>query len=587
MRKKIMLMVSAMMLTIAGNASETQKVRLKLPSRDKKEAQERMVDSLLQVIADLQAELTLRDTQEMELEEALEDETEAVEELVGEEFTPEQTDSLLGEWYARKQAETFQSISEYDMDSLRFTTNVPDSVLIDRLGRMNSFITLPFNETVKNYMILYSEKRPRKTEQLLGLGAYYFPIFEEVFDRYDMPLELKYMAVIESALNPLARSRAGAHGMWQFMYRTAKLYGLHINSFVDERLDVEKSADAAARYLQDAYNIFGDWALAISSYNCGAGNVNKAIRRSGGRRDFWSIYPYLPRETRGYVPAFVGAMYAMTYYKEYGLVPEQLSMPAHADTFEIRRNLHFKQVSELLGTPMEVIKELNPQYTHDIVPGNEGTYLLRLPYSYTNAFLDAGDSLYRYKADTLLSEKVLKSVKNGGNGESIRYRVRSGDNLSKIGARYHVGVAQLKKWNHLSSNNLRIGQMLTIYPRGYVTPSGSTATAKANAPAKSSPAAKNTSANAPTAKGSAKNANATANAAKGGSSGTANATRGGTSAQSGTASGEYTTYTVKEGDSFYTIAKNYPGVSAQNIMSFNGISSNKIRPGMKLKIPRP
>lgn len=529
------------MLTVATaqEASAAQRVHINLPSREKKEARQRLVDSLQQVILDLQAELALRDEQEMELEEALADETEAVAEVaLSEEYTPEQTDSLLSEWYARKQAETFQSISEYDMDSVKFTTNVPDSVLIDRLTRMNSFITLPFNETVKNYMILYSEKRARKTEQLLGLGSYYFPIFEEVFDRYDMPLELKYMAVIESALNPLARSRAGAHGMWQFMYRTAKLYGLHINSFVDERLDVEKSADAAARYLQDSYNIFGDWALAISSYNCGAGNVNKAIRRAGGRRDFWSVYPYLPRETRGYVPAFVGAMYAMTYYKEYGLVPEQIAMPAHADTFEIRHNLHFKQVNEMIGVPMEVIKELNPQYTHEIVPGNEGMYLLRLPYSYTNAFVDAGDSIYRYKADTLLSEKVLKSIKNGGDGESIRYRVRSGDNLSKIGARYHVSVAQLKKWNNLKSNNLRIGQVLTVYPRGHVA----------------------TSSGGQSVKGS-----------------------GGSSSSS---SAGYTTYTVKKGDTLYDIAKKYPGVSAQDIKSYNRLHSSNIKPGQRLRIPR-
>lgn len=570
------------MLTITGYAADAQKIRIKLPSKARKEVvrKQAQVDSLQQVIDNLQNELALRDAEALELAAALSEDERAIEEASQEEYTAEQTDSLLSEWYARKQAETFQSISEYDMDSVRFTTNVPDSVLVERLSRMNSFITLPFNSTVKNYMILYSEKNPRKTEQLLGLATHYFPIFEEIFDRYDMPLELKYMAVIESALNPLARSRAGAHGMWQFMYRTAKLYDLKINSFVDERLDVEKSAEAAAKYLQDAYNIFGDWALAISSYNCGAGNVNKAIRRSGGRRDFWSVYPYLPRETRGYVPAFVGAMYAMTYYKEYGLVPEQITLPAHADTFEIHHNLHFKQIQAVVGTPIEVIKELNPQYTHDIVPGNEGTYLLRLPFSYTNAFIDAGDSLYRYKADTLLSEKVLKSIKNGGDGESIRYKVRSGDNLSAIGARYHVSVSQLKKWNGLKSNNLRIGQMLTIYPRGYVAPAKNASTAAAKSSSGS------TSANASTAKGSAKNADAAANAARSSSSGTANAATSGTSAQSNAASGEYTTYTVKEGDSFYTIAKKYPGVSAQNIMSFNGISSNKIRPGMKIKIPK-
>ena len=234
-----------------------------------------------------------------------------------------------------------------------FTTDVPDSVLIQRLLQMNSFISLPYNETVKNYMILYSEKMPRKMGELLGLSEYYMPIFEETFRRYDLPLELKYVAIIESALNPRAQSRVGATGMWQFMYRTALNYGLRIDSYVDERMDPVASADAAARYFRDAYRIFGDWALAISSYNCGSGNVNKAIKRAGGRRDFWSIYDYLPRETRGYVPAMVGAMYAFRYAKEYGLSPEPVPVPTYVDTFHIHRNLHLGQVSEMLGLQLQ------------------------------------------------------------------------------------------------------------------------------------------------------------------------------------------------------------------------------------------
>ena len=217
------------------------------------------------------------------------------------------------------------------------------------------------------------------------------------------------MAIIESILNPVATSRAGARGSWQFIYTTVRSYGLEINSFVDERLDVEKAVDAAARYLRDAYRIFGDWSLAISSYNCGAGNVSKAIRRADGRRDFWSIYPYLPRETRGYVPAFVGAMYAMTYYREYGIVPQNVGMPAQTDTFHINRNLHFGQINAVVGVPMEDLQNLNPQYIHDIIPGNDHPYVLKLPYNWTGPFLDANqDSLYTYKADSLMNVKVLR-----------------------------------------------------------------------------------------------------------------------------------------------------------------------------------
>ena len=244
-----------------------------------------------------------------------------------EEYTPEISDSLLNIWYAHRMANDSEDVEDFNMDSVRFESNVPDSVYIKRLEKMNSFITLPYNEIVRNYIILYSEKMPTKMRHILGLCDYYMPKYQEVLNKYDLPEELRAMAIIESALNPTAVSRAGAKGMWQFMYYTAKMYGLNINSFVDERLDPFKSADAAARYLQDAYEIFGDWNLAIASYNCGAGNVNKAIRRSGGSRKFWDIYPFLPRETRGYVPAFVGALYTMKYYKEHGLKPEGVQMP--------------------------------------------------------------------------------------------------------------------------------------------------------------------------------------------------------------------------------------------------------------------
>ncbi len=275
-----------------------------------------LVDSLLLQIQRYQEEIQMRDSIEKEMIGIYgENEGKSAAGLNPEDYSPELTDSLLSVWYLQRQVRESMEGENYDMDSLQLSSKVSDAVLKERLENMNSFITLPFNETVRNYMILYSEKMPEKMSNILGLCQYYMPVFEETFNKYGLPDELKYLAVIESALNPLAVSRAGAKGMWQFMFQTAKAYGLEINSFVDERMDPFKSADAAARYLEESYRIFGDWNLAISSYNCGPGNVNKALRRNGGKRDFWSVYDYLPRETRGYVPAFVGAMYAIKYSK--------------------------------------------------------------------------------------------------------------------------------------------------------------------------------------------------------------------------------------------------------------------------------
>ena len=463
---------------------------------------------------------------------------------LAEEYTTEISDSLLNLWYVQKKVAQSEE-DYYDMDSVRFQSNVPDSVYIERIKQMNSFITLPYNDIVKNYIIKYSEKMPGSIGKILGLSEYYMPIFQELFSQYDMPEELRAMAVIESAMNPLAVSRVGAKGMWQFMYSTAKIYGLHIDSFVDERLDPIKSAHAAAQYLQDAYEIFGDWNLAIASYNCGAGNVNKAIRRSGGKRAFWDIWPYLPRETRGYVPAFVGALYTMNYYKEHGIRPVAVATPEHVDTFHINKMLHLKQVSELTGAPLEDLKNLNPQYRHEIIPGNERQYILRLPYKYTNAFLENEDSLYRHKADVYFNPVTIKKIKDGGDGERIVYRVKSGDYLGKIAINHGTTVAKIKKWNNLKTNDIRVGQRLIIYRGGRVPASVQTTTQAK--PAQSATQTK--------------------------------------PAQTIPAGTGYIEYTVKSGESLYLIAKKFPGVSAQNIMDFNGIGSN-IKPGMKLKIPQ-
>ena len=459
-------------------------------------------------------------------------------------YTAEMRDSLLQLWYKNSTIVNYDALHEYDMDSVKFSSNVSDEEMMRRLEAMNSFISLPFNENVKNYIILYSEKMPSRMGRVLGLSNYYFPIFEDILNRYDLPEELKYMAVVESMLNPTATSHAGAKGIWQFIYSTAKSYGLEINSYVDERMDIEKSMDAAARYLRDAYRIFGDWALAISSYNCGAGNVSKAIRRAGGSKDYWAIYRYLPRETRGYVPAFVGAMYAMTYSKEYGIVPQNVGMPVQTDTFEIKKNLHFAQINGKIGVPMEDLRQLNPQYFNDIIPGSNHSYILKIPVSWTKTFMDTPiDSIYAFKSDSLLSQKIVKDVKRAGTQSSqqrISYKVKSGDYLGRIASRYKVSVNQLKKWNNLRSSNIRVGQILYIYPNGsYPTTSSSSGS-----------------------KSSSK-----------------------TSASSSKSKSSSVTYTVKSGDSLYKIAKKYPGISADNIKKANGLKNSNIRPGQKLRIP--
>ena len=442
-------------------------------------------------------------------------------------------DSLLSIWYRQKTIPIDRFIAE--PDSVEYFSDIPDSVYIRKIEEMNSFIPIPYNRTVRNYIILYTEKMPEFSEQILGLSQYYLPIFEEILDQYNLPKELKVMAIIESGLSPVARSRANAKGIWQFMFRTALQYDLKITSFVDERYDPIKATHAAAKYLSDAYTIFGDWALAISSYNCGAGNVNKAIRRAGSR-EFWDIYPYLPRETRGYVPAFVGALYLMNYYKDYKLEPAKTQLPIEVDTFKVHRNLHFKQVSELVGIPMETLKSLNPQYVNEIIPGNEKSeYILRIPYNYTAAFVDHEDSLYNFKKDVYFTPVVYNRIKEDrllSESQTIYHRVRSGETLGGIALRYRVRLADLKRWNNIGSRNLiRIGQRLVIYKNG-------------GAPASSSGKAKVTS------------------------------------------DGSYQYYTIKKGDTLLGIAYSC-GVKLNDILSLNGISKNsKIYPGKKLKIKK-
>ncbi|MBP9584565.1 MAG: LysM peptidoglycan-binding domain-containing protein [Bacteroidales bacterium] len=445
------------------------------------------------------------------------------------------TDSLLNLWYVQRSLTLDEGIS-VNLETENLTSDTPDSILIKRLKAINSFIPLPYNNIIKNHIIYYTQRIPNKIDLILGLSSYYLPIFEEIFDQYDMPKELKAMAIIESALNPVATSRVNARGIWQFMYRTARQYNLEINTYVDERLDPVASSHAAAKYLKDAYTIFGDWSLAIASYNCGAGNVNKAIRRAGGSRDFWTIYPYLPRETRGYVPSFVAALYTLAYYKDHGITPRAIAMPAHVDTFEIRRPLHFGQISELIGITKEEIADLNPQYVKEIIPGTENkTYLLKLPFNYTAQFVDHEKEIYSFKDSVFFNPIVLNDAKSVQTQSTTYHTVRRGETLGRIAQRYGVRLSDLQRWNGVKSN-IRVGQRLTIHKNG--------------TPASTAKVASSVSSEKSTSK-----------------------------------AGEYLMYTVKKGDTLWEISRKFEGVSLNDIMKLNGFTKkSKIMPGKKIKI---
>lgn len=371
-------------------------------------------------------------------------------------------DSLYWDW----QSKNFLSIDENCMST---ATNpiVSDSVYIDRLSRIPSIIEMPFNDIVKKHIEAYTNRLRNKVSFILAAANFYMPLFEEALDTYDLPLELKYLPVIESALNPTAMSRQRASGLWQFMLRTGKLYGLENNSLVDERRDPIKSTWAAARYLKDLYNIYKDWNLALAAYNCGPGNVNKAIRRAGGATDYWEIYHLLPKETRGYVPGFIAANYIMNYYCEHGICPMDTQLPATTDTIHIHKNLNLKQVAEVCNINIDQLRSLNPQYKKDIVPGLSKPYVLRLPNNTVNRFIELEDSIYAYKSKELLNKRQIVAVKDITKSPAYAknatyHKIRRGDTLGGIAMKYGVSVKQLRRLNNIRGNNITAGKTLRI-----------------------------------------------------------------------------------------------------------------------------
>lgn len=355
-------------------------------------------------------------------------------------------------------------------------SNVPttDEQYEQRLKKLPYEVQMPFNNSVKIAISLYVNNRRRLVENMLGMGKYYFPLFDDILNKYGVPLEFKYLPVIESALNPRAVSRAGAAGLWQFMPSTARMYGLQVNSLVDERRDPAKSTDAAARYLRDLYRIYQDWHLAIAAYNCGPGTINRAIRRSGGKRDYWEVYPYLPRETRNYVPIFIAANYAMNYHTQHNICPAQIDLPSKVDTVRVTRRTTFAAISKATGMPVEELQFLNPQFRKDIIPN--GGYTIRMPFAYAAKFAEMEDSIYKTDPEPFKTQPSVVTTSNDNNRASSStsasrtrdtkctyYKVRRGDNLSTIARRHGVTVNQLKQWNKLRSNNLSVGQRLKIH----------------------------------------------------------------------------------------------------------------------------
>ena len=373
-------------------------------------------------------------------------------------------DSLLADLKAKNYIELNQ-----DCSTSRDNPVFSDSVYIERLSRMPVVMEMPYNEVVRACIDRYTGKLRNHVAFMLSACNFYMPIFEQALDAYDLPLELKYLPIIESALNPSAKSRAKAMGLWQFMLRTGKIYGLESNSYVDERCDPIKSTWAAARYLKDLYNIYKDWNLVIAAYNCGPGNVNKAIRRAGGKTDYWAIYNYLPRETRGYVPAFIAANYVMTYYCKHNICPMETNIPAATDTVMVSKNLHFEQIVDLCGIDMEQLKSLNPQYKRNIIPGESKPQTLRLPIQQISAFIDQQDTIYEHRKLELFKNRKVVPVSDGrgqaikGNGELTYHRIRNGETLGSIARRYGVSVKQIQQWNGMTNTKISAGKRLKIY----------------------------------------------------------------------------------------------------------------------------
>lgn len=383
-------------------------------------------------------------------------------------------DNLLAEWFSKTYLDKDEECQMKDENPV-FETEV----YINRLHRMRTVIEMPYNEVVQKFIDMYSGRLRNSVAYMLAASNFYMPIFEEALESCGVPLELKYLPVIESALNPKATSRVGAVGLWQFMLNTGKVYDLEVNSLIDERRDPIKASYAAARYLKDLYAIYGNWPLVIAAYNCGPGNINKAIHRAGEEKDYWKIYNYLPKETRGYVPAFIAANYIMNYYCDHNICPLESRLPAQTDTIQINKNLYFEQISELCNVSISELEALNPQYKTHLIPGEGGECTLRLPSTSVGSFISQQDTIYNHRIEELQGKrrtvavnapaavtssksKSTKKKSSGSTGGSATHKIRKGETLSTIAKRNGTTVEKLKKLNGLSGTNIRAGQTIKV-----------------------------------------------------------------------------------------------------------------------------
>ncbi|MDR2472332.1 MAG: LysM peptidoglycan-binding domain-containing protein [Tannerella sp.] len=485
-------------------------------------------------------------------------ELQQIDSIVG--YLPEALDEnlhqLLEGWHLQHFTKPEEFCSDEDINPI-----FDEETYRDRIARMPFVIPMTYNKTVRTCIDRYTVKMRRWMRSIMGMADFYFPMIEQHLDAHGLPLELKYLAVVESALNPTVQSHAGAAGLWQFILPTGKVYGMEINSLIDERYDPEKATLAACKYFVQMYNTFDDWLLALAAYNCGPGNVEKAIRRAKGNMDFWNIFQYLPRETRSYVPMFMAAAYVMTYHCEHNLCPVRADFSVATDTVLVERPLHFDQIAAVLQMEKEAIRFYNPQYKREVIPGNVRPSVLRLPIDRTRSFVAMSDSMYAYRRDSLLAYCTPVDFKNPENRkERITHKVKAGETMHSISNLYGVSITDLRRWNgNIRARKPATGSNLKVFIDNGGIRFATTTTSTPKATSNATPKATST----PTSKATQTQNQPTKQTSKSASK----------------------SYTVQSGDSLYGIAQKYPGMTVKKLQDANGLTSTNLHVGQKLIIP--